>query len=99
MDVFCLLCSIHDTLQGLKGDFRYVLWPILYEGSNYIIAFDFRYLQYIPDNLIVDEKKYKVLFRTQHRFFADIIQKSSSYSARLGNNLLFPVVENPEKAR
>ena len=57
----------------------------------------FRYLHYIPDDEIVDVNKYKVLYRTQHRIFADIIQKMSSHSARLGNNLLYPVVEDPEK--
>ena len=89
--------KLYDTLQSLRGDYKYSLWPVEYEDKIYIVVFDFRYLHYIPDDEIVDVNKYKVLYRTQHRIFADIIQKMSSHSARLGNNLLYPVVEDPEK--
>jgi hypothetical protein len=88
--------TLYKTLQSLKGDYKYLLWPVQFEDNNYIVVFDFRYLHYIPDDEIVENNKYKVLYRTQHRIFADIIQKFSSHSARLGNNLLSPVVENPE---
>lgn len=91
--------KLYDTLNALKGDYKYSLWPVFYENVNYIVVFDFRYLHSIPDKEIVDEKKYKVIYRTQHRIFADIIQKFSSHSARLGNNLLYPVVENPEVSK
>ncbi len=87
--------KLFDTLKFLKGDFRYTLWPVTFEEKIYIIVFDFRYLHSISNDEIVDVHKYKVIFRTQHRIFADIIQKFSSHSARLGNNSLFPEVEDP----
>lgn len=89
--------KLFDTIQALKGSYKYLLWPVLFEKITYIIAFDFRYLHYIPNNEILNVNKYKVLYRTQHRIFADIIQKFSAHSARLGNNLLCPEVEDYQK--
>lgn len=89
--------KLYDTLQSLRGDFKYTLWPVSFNDVIYIVVLDFRYLHSIPNSDIVDVTKYKVLYRTQHRIFADIIQKFSSHSARLGNNLLYPEVEDPSK--
>ena len=89
--------KLYDTLQSLRGDFKYTLWPVMFNDVIYIVVFDFRYLHSIPNNDVTDVTKYKVLFRTQHRIFADIIQKFSSHSARLGNSLIYPEVENPQK--
>lgn len=89
--------SLYHTLESLKADYQYRLWPIEYENKIYIVVFDFRHVHYIQDDDIQDVSKYKVLYRTQHRIFADIIQKFSSHAARLGNNLLSPEVEDPNK--
>lgn len=88
---------LFDTLNSLKGDSQYKLWPVEYDNKIYIVVFDFRHIHYIQDKDITDMNKYKVLYRTQHRIFADIIQKFSSHAARLGNNLLSPEVEDPNK--
>lgn len=89
--------KLFDTLQSLKADYQYRLWPIEYDKKIYIVVFDFRHVHYVQDDDIQNVSKYKVLYRTQHRIFADIIQKFSSHAARLGNNLLSPDVEDPNK--
>jgi hypothetical protein len=64
-------------------DYRYRLWPIML-GTNKFLCFDFRYLKTLDDEVLKDKSKYELTFRVTHKLFADILQKFSSHSARLG---------------
>lgn len=72
--------------SGSKDYLYKEIWPIKLEGeaSLKMIVFDFRYFGMIPENDLKDETKYKILFRTKDKLFADILQKFSSHIARLG---------------
>ncbi|MBR4252496.1 MAG: hypothetical protein IKQ15_09420 [Kiritimatiellae bacterium] len=75
--------TLKSDLNGLQQDYRYLLWPISFDGSNYILGFDFRCLA-TPSERRITTGKYKVLFKVKPRLFADILQKFSSHAARLG---------------
>lgn len=57
-------------------------------GEPQFIRFDFRYTSAINETELHDVTKYKLLFRFKDKLFADILQKMSSYSARLGIPML-----------
>ena len=85
------ICDIKDTAK-FKKDFYYKdMHPLEIDGiANSQLLLDFRYIETIDDSELQDENKYKLLFRVTHKLFADILQKFSSHSARLGiSNLTF----------
>jgi hypothetical protein len=49
-----------------------------------MVRFDFRYFGSVDEDDLKNETKYKLLFRTRDKLFADILQKLSSHTARLG---------------
>lgn len=86
---FMLDCNVEQKklarrLKSFKGDYRYLLWPITFDSSNYMLCFDFRCLVSFPEEEITQGAKFKVLFKANPRLFADILQKFSSHAARLG---------------
>lgn len=48
------------------------------------IRFDYRYSGSIAEDDLKDTTKYKLLFRFKDKLFADILQKSSAHTSRLG---------------
>ncbi len=69
-----------------KNNFYTELWPIKLEGKDktQIIIFDFSILGFVEETDLKDSSKYKLLFRVKDKLFADILQKMSTYIARLG---------------
>ena len=62
------------------------LWPIKLKVEEKIksIVFDFSFIGFLNENDLKDESKYKLIFRVKNKLFADILQKMTSYMARLG---------------
>ncbi|MCE2613556.1 hypothetical protein LVD13_11280 [Flavobacteriaceae bacterium D16] len=54
-----------------------------FENSQFMV-FDFHYLGTLTEDQLKDETKFKCLMRVKNSLLADIIQKFSSYSSRLG---------------
>lgn len=59
-----------------------------YESSQFMV-FDFHYFGTISEDQLKDSTKYKLLMRIKNSLQADIIQRFSSYSSRLG----IPVID------
>jgi len=66
------------------------LWPIKLNKKEkpQIIVFDFSMLGFIEEADLKNSVNYKLLFRAKDKLFADILQKMSSYSARLGLSII-----------
>ena len=62
------------------------LYPIKYmnDESLKVIIFDFKFFNSISEDELKKEANFKILFRTKDKLFADILQKLSSHTARLG---------------
>jgi hypothetical protein len=77
-----------------RAESKYLIWPIL-AGSDKpkMMCFDFRCISIIRDSELKNQEKYKLIFRTKHSLFADILQKYSSHSARIGITSMQPDFE------
>lgn len=64
------------------------IWPIKITNKNRIIIFDFSILGFVDKKELKNENKYKLLFRVKDKLFADILQKMSAYTARLGLSII-----------
>lgn len=76
-----------DVIKShVKGDYMYKeFWPIQVDNTSpKIIAFDFKYFGSLAENHLKNDRQYKLLFRAKDKLFADILQKLSSHTARLG---------------
>lgn len=71
-----------------REDKRYAVSPIVVPGEDKVkcIVFDFRYLWTLNENEVLDNTKYALWFKAKPGLFADILQKFSSHSSRLGIN-------------
>lgn len=76
--------QINAALDPLKSDSRYRLWPIIINGKIMIMCFDFRYICIETPQKILNQNKYRYFFTLKHKLFADVLQKFSSHTARLG---------------
>ena len=75
------------NLTVLEGESYYKeLYPIKYgtEETLKIIIFDFKFFNSINEVELKDAANFKILFRAKDKLFADILQKLSSHTARLG---------------
>lgn len=77
-----------------KADSKYLIWPINYNEKMKFICLDFRHIYVENDEKLKDISMYKLLFTVKHRLFADILQKFSSHSARLGLSIVQPIIDN-----
>lgn len=76
--------NINDTKFG-KAHYYKEIDHIEIEGcTDMQLVFDFRYVEFMPDQDLKNQSKFKLMFRVTPRLFADVLQKCSSYSARLG---------------
>lgn len=80
-----------------KGDNKYLFWPIEIDTKPCVLCFDFRYTFMFSDENLKDDSKYRIIFRAKSKLFADILQKYSSYSARLGISNIIPELSDPLK--
>lgn len=85
--------NIKQQIQNLKctkESFYTEIWPILIPGDDNpkLMILDFRYFGHVEDNLLKVETYYPILFRLKPKLFADILQKFSSHSARLGLSVM-----------
>lgn len=76
--------QINTVLDLLKSDSKYRLWPIILNGKVMIMCFDFRYICIETPQKILNQNKYRYFFTLKHKLFADVLQKFSSHTARLG---------------
>jgi hypothetical protein len=74
------------------GANKYIVRPIRIENTTnaQFLCFDFRYLTAVSETELKDKTKYKLIARTRNALFADILQKFSSHSARLGLASMIP---------
>lgn len=82
-----------EVASNLKADSFYsFLYPVHIDGfeNPQMIIFDFYKFQTISENELKEKSKFKIIMRTKDKLFADIIQKFSSHSARLGIAILYP---------
>ncbi len=80
-----------DITNLPKGEKLYKeLWPVKLKEIEkpQIIVFDFSMLGFVEEADLKNSDKYKLLFRVREKLFADILQKMSSYSARLGLSII-----------
>lgn len=77
-----------------KADSKYLIWPINYNENMKFICLDFRHIYVENDENLKNISMYKLLFTVKHRLFADILQKFSSHSARLGLSIVQPIIDN-----
>jgi hypothetical protein len=74
------------------GANKYVVRPIRIENTDDVqfLCFDFRCLAAVSEIELKDKTKFKLIARTRNTLFADILQKFSSHSARLGLASMIP---------
>lgn len=69
------------------------IWPISIPECNkpQMIIFDFYRFQTIKEEHLKDAKAFKIFMKAKDQLFADILQKLSSHTARLGIGVLYPI--------
>lgn len=79
-----VICDYPERFNG--SHFYTEIKPIQIDPkeSTRMLVFDFRYLSTVDESSIKDEKQFKLLFKAKDKFFADLLQKFSSHTARLG---------------
>ncbi len=62
------------------------LFPVKYndDAELKVIVFDFKFFNSLNESDLKDQTKFKILFWTKDKLFADILQKLASHTARLG---------------
>lgn len=76
-----------------KGEgFYHFLYPIYLEGIKkpQMVIFDFYRFQTIKEDKLKDKSEYKIITKAKGKLFADILQKLSSHTARLGIAIMYP---------
>ncbi len=88
-----VLAGYYNEYNGKKPtneNFYKELYPVKFKDkeNSQIVIFDFSLLGFINEDDLKDADKYKILFRTKDKLFADILQKMSSHTARLGLSII-----------
>lgn len=86
-----------DILKGNTSPFKTdnfytFLYPVSMEGFEkpQMIIFDFYRFQTLNESDLKNKDKFKIIMKTKDKLFADILQKFSSHTARLGIAVLYP---------
>ena len=76
--------------KPLNENFYKELFPVKIKefDKSQIVIFDFSILGIVDEDDLKDSNKYKILFRAKDKLFADILQKMSSHTARLGLSII-----------
>lgn len=84
------VCNYDKTLDPkFKGDFFYKeLWPVWIDEEIKMVVFDFRYFGSIDEKDLLNTANYELILKTKNKLFADVLQKLSSHTARLGLSVL-----------
>jgi hypothetical protein len=71
-------------------NFYAFLYPIQLEGFDkpQMLIFDFYQFQTLIEDNLKDNKRFNIIYRAKDKLFADILQKLSSHTARLGIGVL-----------
>jgi hypothetical protein len=79
-----------QDLKCKKECFYAEVFPIMLQGcaNPQLLILDFRYFGDEDDSNLQDALKYKILFRTKPKLFADVLQKFSAHAARLGLSVI-----------
>ncbi|HHH52059.1 MAG TPA: hypothetical protein ENK91_00225 [Bacteroidetes bacterium] len=88
-----VLAGYFCDFNGKKSpneNFYKELFPVKIKEFNksQIVIFDFSILGIVDEDDLKDANKYKILFRAKDKLFADILQKMSSHTARLGLSII-----------
>lgn len=76
-----------------KGEnFYNFLHPLKIDGFDkpQMMVFDFYRFQTIKEEQLRNQTNYKIIMKTKDKLFADILQKFSAHTARLGIAILYP---------
>lgn len=76
-----------------KGEgFYSFLYPLHIEGIEkpQMVIFDFYKFQTVKEEELRDLNKYKIFAKAKDKLFADVLQKLSSHTARLGIAIMYP---------
>lgn len=76
-----------------KGEgFYSFLYPIYIDGieKSQMIIFDFYRFQTVKEDELRDNNRYKIFVKAKDKLFADVLQKLSSHTARLGIAIMNP---------
>lgn len=86
-----------EILKGNNSPFKTdnfysFLYPVSIEGFEkpQMIIFDFYRFQTINESDLKNQDKFKIIMKTKDKLFADVLQKLSSHTARLGIAVLYP---------
>lgn len=72
-----------------KENYYHELWPVsVGRDDKSMIVFDFRYFGVADPLDLKNPSKFKLIFRSKESLFADILQKLSSFNARLGLSVM-----------
>jgi hypothetical protein len=79
-----------EDLKCKKECFYSEVYPIMISGhpNPQLLILDFRYFGAEEDVNLQDPSKYKILFRAKPKLFADVLQKFSAHTARLGLSVI-----------
>lgn len=76
-------------LSKINGDNYYKeIWPVWLDDQIKMIVFDFRDFGSINETDLKNPAKYDLFLKAKNKMFADILQKLSSHTARLGLSVL-----------
>lgn len=90
-----IMFDFDDKLRKkyFTGDgFYSFLYPIYIEELEkpQMLIFDFYRFQTVKEDELKDSAKYKIIAKAKNKLFADILQKLSSHTARLGIAIMYP---------
>ena len=78
-----------NILQHFQADSYYTeIWPVNLDDKVKIMIFDFRVFGSLDESLLRRADKYDLFLRSKEKLFADVLQKLSSHTARLGLSVL-----------
>lgn len=77
--------NIDSPLSGLNGSNYYTeIYPIWLDEKLKMVVFDFGYFTSLDERQLMEEDDFELVYHTKNKLFADIIQKLSAHTARLG---------------
>lgn len=85
------ICDYTDAIIEKFGADKFYseIWPVVINNNQpKLLVFDFRYFGTVVQAELEDQAKYRLILRAKDRLFADVLQKFSSHSARLGLSVI-----------
>lgn len=83
------ICNHDKDIKNLNGSNYYSeIYPVYLDDKIKIILLDFGFFTSLDEEDLKNDKEYELIYRTKNKLFADIIQKLSAHSARLGLSVI-----------